>query len=147
MPYKLPGKVYTGSLSMIKRLSCDEIWLITRGGDKIKGVKKVTSLAPSPTLYHEYINHWKDTEPQSWWPIYQARFEEELNTREKREALIQLWQLLKAGKKIALLCYCPDANYCHRTIIGNLLRSKGVEVIEINPPVLYQLPLFNNLGG
>jgi hypothetical protein len=44
---------------MIKKLSCDEIWFITRGGDKIKRVKKVTSLAPSPALYHEYINRWK----------------------------------------------------------------------------------------
>jgi len=81
-----------------------------------------------------YLDKWKDTDPEEWWPLYKSRFEEELKLPERRATLRKLWALLREGKNIGLLCFCPDYRYCHRTIIGNLLANQGVFVEEISPP-------------
>lgn len=135
MKNKIPGKVYTASVSRIKELAefCAEIWLITRAGKDIAGTIRVRGLSPGPALYQDYLEKWKDVDPERWWPQYQARFKEELKQPEKRAALHRLWLLLREGKNVALVCFCPDYRYCHRTIVGDLLREKGVAVEEMSP--------------
>lgn len=43
--------------------------------------------------------------------------------------------LIAASKKpVFLMCGCPDPEHCHRTTAANLLRERGYEVQEIDPP-------------
>lgn len=35
----------------------------------------------------------------------------------------------KAGRKIALLCFCDDESTCHRLIIGEMLKNRNCDVV------------------
>lgn len=133
---KVPGKVITAPVSRVKEIlpQCEEIWLITRAGKDIPGTIRVRGLSPGPELYKKYVEEWKETDPREWWPAYVSKFMEELGLPEKRAALRKLWRLLQMGKNVGLVCFCPDPGFCHRTIIGDVLREKGVHVEEAAQP-------------
>jgi uncharacterized protein (DUF488 family) len=51
------------------------------------------------------------------------------------------------GKVVALVCFCKDSRYCHRTLVGDFLKEKGVDVFEMEKgrggtPKYKQLSLF-----
>jgi len=124
------GYVITASISSIKNIDCDEIWQITRSGKYLDGTVLVKNLSPSPELFNIYINEWKNKAPDYWWPLYEAKFNEELKTEEKLVALRKLWNLVKMGKVITIACFCKDSTYCHRTLVGNFLKKKNITVLE-----------------
>jgi len=124
------GYVITADISSIKNIICDEVWQITRSNKNISGVKWVPDLAPSPNLYSRFINKWKDKPGEEWWHTYKGQFEQELKTDEKLNALRKLWSLVESGKVIALVCFCRDSRYCHRTLVGEFLKRHGIRVEE-----------------
>jgi uncharacterized protein YeaO (DUF488 family) len=124
------GYVITASISSIKNIVCDEVWQITRSNKYISGAKWVPGLAPSSTLYRRFINEWKDRHGDEWWHTYKVQFEKELQTNEKLNALRRLCNLVKTGKVIALVCFCRDSQYCHRTLVGDFLRQQGIRAKE-----------------
>ncbi len=68
------------------------------------------------TLWKIYDKHIKKTEPQ--------------------EELAELLQLIKSGKRIALLCYCRDPKACHRSrIVANVKKRMRVKVEDLIPPL------------
>ena len=68
------------------------------------------------TLWRIYDKHIKKPEPQA--------------------ELGELVELLKAGKRIALLCYCRDPKACHRSrIVANLAERAPVQVEDLIPPL------------
>ena len=68
------------------------------------------------TLWKIYDKHIKKTEPQ--------------------EALSELVELIKSGKRVALLCYCRDPKTCHRSrIVANVKRRARVSVKDLIPPL------------
>lgn len=138
-----PGRIITAPLSAFRYVRADEYWLITRVNteNNITGITWVTDLAPSPQLFHRYRDDWRG-QPEKYWPLYVDRYNEELKTEEKLKALRKIWRLTAQGKTVALLCYCPRPEHCHRSLISAFLRSHGANVHEYVP---LQAELFDGL--
>ncbi|MCL5058639.1 MAG: DUF488 domain-containing protein [Actinobacteria bacterium] len=130
MKNNLTGYIITASISSLKNIVCDEVWQITRSGPYVTGAIRVPELSPSPELFHQYIMEWKQKHPEEWWQLYTKRFIEEMNLEAKLNALRKLYLKAKAGKIIALVCFCSDSRYCHRTLVGDFLRGYDVDVVE-----------------
>ncbi len=122
------GRVIVTAVSHIKEVSCDEVWQIMRGGPDIGGAVRVKALAPGDNLFHQYLNQWKDADPQEWWHLYEEQFIKDLNWG----MIKKLMALVKSGKTIALFCFCRNVDYCHRSIVAKILQEQGaaVEVYE-----------------
>jgi uncharacterized protein (DUF488 family) len=68
------------------------------------------------TLWRIYDKHIKKPEPQA--------------------ELDELVQLIKSGKRIALLCYCRGPKSCHRSrIVANVAERTAVKVEDLIPPL------------
>lgn len=128
------GKVITTSLSNMKYCQADEYWLITRGGEDIPGLNRHIGLSPSLQLFARYWHKWRGQDPATWWPTYEAAFQQELQTKEKLAELRTLYRLVQSGKTIALVCYCGSPDHCHRRLVGEFLSQYGIEVSEVEPP-------------
>lgn len=124
------GYVITAAISSIKDIVCDEVWQITRSSRNITGAIWMHALAPSPDLYKSFLYEWKDKPGEEWWPIYKELFEQELKAEDKLSALKRLQSLVKSGKVIALVCFCRDSRYSHRTLVGEYLKQHGIRVDE-----------------
>ncbi len=62
---------------------------------------------------------------------YQALFREYYPTLDgKKESLNRLMEMGKE-RKIALMCFEADVNYCHRGQIAKWLRNEGAEVVDL----------------
>jgi uncharacterized protein YeaO (DUF488 family) len=47
-----------------------------------------------------------------------------------------LVDLIKTGKRLALLCYCRDPKTCHRSrIVANVKKRTPVKVEDLIPPL------------
>lgn len=69
------------------------------------------------------------------WRIY----DKHIKSAAAQEALEELLALMKAGKRIALLCYCRDPNACHRSrIVAHVKKRRRVKAEDLIPP-LFQL--------
>jgi uncharacterized protein (DUF488 family) len=66
------------------------------------------------------------------WRIY----DKHIKTAPAREALEDLFALIKSGKRIALLCYCRDPKACHRSRIVALVKKRvRAKVEDLIPPL------------
>ena len=66
------------------------------------------------------------------WRIY----DKHIKSKDAQEALGELVTLIKAGKRIALLCYCRDPKTCHRSrVVANVKKQMRVEVEDLIPPL------------
>jgi uncharacterized protein YeaO (DUF488 family) len=125
--------IITATLSAAKHIQCDERWLITRVEAKIDGILWVSDLAPSQRLFRKYFDEWKGTPVEDYWPQYVEMFQEELKQESKLIALRHLWHLSTQGVSVALFCYCQSPEHCHRSLVGDFMRSHGVTVMEYVP--------------
>jgi len=50
----------------------------------------------------------------------------------KGQQLDELLEIIKAGKKVGLLCFENDPNKCHRMVLAEQLRELGDNEIKIN---------------
>lgn len=66
------------------------------------------------------------------WRIY----EKYIQKPEPQVELGKLVDLIKSGKRIALLCYCRDPKTCHRSrIVANVQQHLPVKVMDLIPPI------------
>lgn len=66
------------------------------------------------------------------WRIY----DKHIKTPEAQAALDELVDLIKSGKRMALLCYCRDPKSCHRSrIVANVKKRLRVKVEDLIPPL------------
>jgi len=66
------------------------------------------------------------------WRIY----DKHIKTLPAQEALDELLTLIKADKRVALLCYCRDPKTCHRNrIVTNVKNRARVKVEDLIPPL------------
>lgn len=125
------GYIVTADVSSIKDIACDEVWQITRSSNHIPGTVWMPDLAPSPQLFKKYLYEWKDRPCEEWWDMYREIFEQEIKSDYKKvSALKKAFNLVNLGKVIAMVCFCRDSRYCHRTLVGNFLKQKGIRVEE-----------------
>ena len=67
------------------------------------------------------------------WRIY----DKHIKTPEAQAALGELLALIKAGKRVCLLCYERDPNECHRSRIAALVKKRTrVKVEDLIPPII-----------
>ena len=67
------------------------------------------------------------------WRIYGKH----IKTPAAQEALDELLALLKAGERLALLCYCRDPNACHRSRIVAAVQERMKIKVEDLIPALF----------
>lgn len=66
------------------------------------------------------------------WKIY----DKHIKKPEPQAKLAELVDLIKSGKRIALLCYCRDPMTCHRSrIVANVEKRVKVKVKDLIPPL------------
>jgi uncharacterized protein (DUF488 family) len=66
------------------------------------------------------------------WRIY----EKHIKHAEPQAELSELADLVKSGKRTALLCYCRDPKACHRwRIVGHLEKCLPLKVEDLIPPL------------
>lgn len=69
---------------------------------------------------------WRES---SFRDIYLPQFLHEARFSQETASLLNLmYEKDKAGKNIALACFCPDETLCHRSIIAGLLQGAGADV-------------------
>lgn len=67
------------------------------------------------------------------WRIYDRH----IAKREPQQELTDLVTLIRSGQRIALLCYCRNANACHRSrIVQNIKKRTKVDVKDLIPALL-----------
>ena len=63
-------------------------------------------------------------------------FDKHIKGAEPQAELATLVDLVKSGKRLALLCYCRDPKTCHRSrIVANVLKRVDVKVDDLIPPL------------
>ena len=63
-------------------------------------------------------------------------YEKHIKKAEPQEQLGELVDLIKSGKRIALLCYCRDPATCHRSLIVAHVKDRmRVKVADLIPPL------------
>lgn len=63
-----------------------------------------------------------------------AIFREHLATEEAQEELERLAELVRAGRKVALLCFEHDPAHCHRSLVAAALAERvPIEVAHLMP--------------
>lgn len=110
----------------------DEIWAIVRSlKSKSAYITQVPELSPSWSLFKTYLKlrddgNWNE---QTFETIYKPQFLSQIaNDPAASKKLTELIQKDKAGKKIALVCFCTNPTLCHRSLIAQILTNCGVQI-------------------
>lgn len=94
-------------------------------------MEQVADLSPSPALLGTYLRlkkegNWNKNTFQS---IYVPQFLTEIRHNKKAcQWLNFLYNEDKAGRNIALVCFCADETLCHRSILAGMLKAVGANV-------------------
>lgn len=125
--------ITTASIRDIHPDDYDEVWAIVRSANKLHAnVKHVPVLSPSKELFWHYL----DLAKTGRWNIgtfesdYRPVFMKEMESPEAVAMLDHLVDLDRAGKNIALVCFCTDKNLCHRKLIAELLTQRGCKTVH-----------------
>ena len=125
--------IKTMSISRVRYADFDEVWAIVRSmkhpSDKIQ---QVASLSPDWNLFKKYLKLKEDGNwnANSFDSIYRPQFLSQMaSDAEAHKALETLKSLDAQGKRIALVCFCPNKDLCHRSLIAQILQSMGCNVI------------------
>lgn len=116
------------SLSGLNYKEYDEVWAIVRSLKYANpSIKHVPELSPSWGLFKTYMRlrdegNWNDNTFRN---IYVPQFLKEMRGKMQQSLLNQLFQ---TDRHICLVCFCPDEELCHRSIIGGMLQGAGLDV-------------------
>lgn len=106
----------------------DEVWAIVRSLKYTNpNIKHVPELSPSWGLFKKYLNlrnkgQWNE---ETFRTVYVPQFLKEMRAPQCQKLLNKL---ANTKKNICLVCFCPEEELCHRSIIGGMLQGAGVEV-------------------
>ena len=101
------------------------LFIVRNPKQNIKDVTVFSYLAPSSELYSFAMENKNNPK---WWEIYKKEFELELENRDKKIGLQIVQDYLMQGMNVNLICYCGNAEYCHRSLVGEKLKQMGCEV-------------------
>ena len=110
---------------------CSECWIIVRSLKNpinVSGIKcqQVKELSPSWDLFTEYrrLKESEEWNLDSFNRIYRPKFMSEM------KAQSYLKKLRDANDNILCVCFCPNEDCCHRSLVKEILKYNGVEVYE-----------------
>ena len=110
----------------------DPDWLdVTRkGNDAIgnKGHRGVGRIfAPSMKLLGPYLaKRYRDELTEADWAAYVREYETEM--RRSYRTWAADWKAVLGWQRVVLVCFCPDAERCHRTVLAGILGRCGATV-------------------
>ena len=108
----------------------DEVWAVVRSLKNPGRMGHVPALSPSWELFRKYLRlrdtgQWNEA---SFQEIYVPVFLKEMQFESARRKLNELVWLDRNGKRICLVCFCPDETLCHRSILAGMLQHVGTSV-------------------
>ena len=120
--------------------SYDEVWFIVRSLknglpkplSKTQQYYHVPQLSPTWDLFKNYLKWSND----GIWN--KERFLNQMKEAEGKQALNSLYFKSKT-KNILLVCFCPNKELCHRSIVFGLLQGVGAETHGSNYRHFYDL--------
>lgn len=111
---------YDKTIAIVRSLKSPSPWM-----------EQCSALSPSDDLFHWYLREkeagrWNE---EAFTKTYVPRFLNELiDSKEATDALNALYKLQKHGEQVAIMCFCPNEELCHRTIVAGLLQGVGANV-------------------
>lgn len=120
--------IYLTRISDVKPGQFDETWAVVRSMKQPSSwIKQVPELSPSSALFRRYWNEWKPSgnwNRQTFETQYAPQFLHQLSHDQQAvDRLNQLYAMDKAGRRIALVCFCTDETLCHRSILAGILQG------------------------
>ena len=82
------------------------------------------ALAPSAEL----IKTAKTAESDAEWKTFVRRYRREMSESDASR-LLELLAALSHQSSFSVGCYCPDEARCHRSVLRELLRERGADVV------------------
>ena len=122
------GKVTCCSLSQLSGVSKPEdvnLFIVRNPKANVKDVSLFQYLAPSDVLYSFAMQNKNNP---NWWRLYEQAFKEELKMSDKQVGLDIVKGFVEEGFNVNLICYCGDYKRCHRSLVADELRHRGIEV-------------------
>lgn len=81
------------------------------------------NLAPSKELLRFFKESQKNgIDREKTWKQFKQRYEKEMIQTEKRQTIMLLAKVAEQTS-ISIGCHCPDEQYCHRSLLSNLIIS------------------------
>ncbi|PZX00473.1 uncharacterized protein YeaO (DUF488 family) [Pseudomonas sp. 478] len=81
-------------------------------------------LSPSAELVAEA----KAAEDDKAWEAFKRKFKTEMNHPAPSQ-LLDLLAALSHQTSLAIGCYCEDEGHCHRSVLRELLKARGAQII------------------
>ena len=81
-------------------------------------------LSPSPELVAQALA----AEDEKAWAAFRRKFKAEMN-HPAPSHLLDLLAALSHQTSMAVGCYCEDEAHCHRSVLRELLESRGAKVV------------------
>lgn len=124
----MKGRLYLGSIREFKILNERDVkcYSITLSNKFDKYMDCLKGLAPSSDLYFWHMKHKDRADFNEGY--YEKYFMQVRNSKEAQGDIKTITDLLDSGENVALICFCPDPNRCHRGIIGKWFEKKGYSV-------------------
>ena len=100
-----------------------------RGVPKTEFAKKdfydvwLPNLSPSPEL----MKLGREVKNEADWSAFKKKFKSEMNTSEKSK-ILDLLAALSHQTDFSVGCYCENEGRCHRSILRDLLLSRGADI-------------------
>lgn len=119
----------TSSLSESKKYEADYKYFIVINPKniKLKGVQHMPELAPTRELYSWTMEHKNE---KDWFVHYKDQFIKDLHTRAGMINALNYIENQAKQSDVLLICFCSDVNECHRGLIADELKNRGVKVLK-----------------
>ena len=82
------------------------------------------NLSPSPELMKEG----KSAQDDRSWALFRRKFRAEMS-RPEASRVLELLAALSHQTQLSVGCYCEDERRCHRSILRELLKERGADLI------------------
>lgn len=82
------------------------------------------NLSPTAELVHEAMT----SDDERGWTAFKRKFRHEMNEPDRSREL-DLLAALSHKTNFAIGCYCEDENHCHRSVLRELLKERGADVV------------------
>ena len=82
------------------------------------------NLSPSEDL----VKKGRASESEADWKSFARKYRSEMKLPENSR-IIDLLAALSHHTNLAVGCYCPDEQHCHRSVLRELLAERGAEIV------------------
>lgn len=114
------------SLRELKIDEFDQIWCVTRSKKSVvRNSIRVECLAPSIELFNDSQTAKKEDRFNEFFEQeYVSRYLDQIRNNHEAMTMLQYLKYLSdSGQRCAIVCFCKDEKFCHRSLIKQLVES------------------------